>query len=430
MIRLSALVVGSLLFVLIGCGADDEPSASSPPDSGVEAGSTTNPITPTASSSTGDDGPGCVEEFDSDMDYFPDKVAADVSTGWSVDYERNYKVVRTGLADLTGGGEGRFDTYVLVQCGTPAPSLAGDLADATVIEVPVTTTVATYYEDITALYELGVAESIVAIPDAGFLAEAGKVLPTAVTDRVASGEVANFGDTVSAEFFVDLGPDVVFSYSVYGYDDHDLLRDVGVAVVSTLNAAEATPLGDAEWIEFFSLFYNAEVDGAAIFDEVSARYEELRELASSAATAPDAMFVSPYSAEYLEAHLNSWGARLIEDAGGTNLLADPDAPLSPQAVSLEAASEAGLSAAAWLTEFSAFDLSATRADIAGLPVDDFPSVADENVWNIGLTDPDRNLFYGVWSTRPDLLLADVISILHPDLLPDHTMSVLEPPLQR
>lgn len=426
MIRIPALVVGSLLFVLVGCGADDEPSVSAPADTVIDEVSTTTPPTNNPGS---DAASGCIEEFDPDVDYFPDKVAADVSTGWSVTYEGNYKVVRTGLADLTGGGEGRLDTYVLVQCGTPTPALEGDLADATVIEVPVARTVATYYEDITALHELGVAESIVAIPDAGFLAEAGKVLPTSVTDRVESGEVANFGDTVSAEFFVDLGPDVVFSYSVYGYDDHDLLRDADVAVVSTLNAAEATPLGDAEWIEFFSLFFNSEVDGAAIFAEVSDRYEELRDLAGSAGAAPDAMFVSPYSAEYLEAHGNSWGARLIEDAGGTNLLADPEAPLSPQAVSLEAASEAGLSAQAWLTEFSAFDLSAVRTEITGLPVDDFPSVADGNVWNIGLTDADRDLFYGVWSTRPDLLLADLVSILHPELMPDHTMSVLEPPLQ-
>lgn len=96
-------------------------------------------------------------------------------------------------------------------------------------------------------------------------------------------------------------------------------------------------------------------------------------------------------------------------------------------MSLEAAAEAGLTAIVWLTEFSSFDLAGVRAEITGLPVDDFPAVAAGNVWNIGLTDADRNLFYGTWSTRPDLLLEDLVSILHPDLLPDHTMSVLEPP---
>ncbi len=372
---------------------------------------------------------GCVETFDPNVDYFPDRVSADVSLGWSVAYERHYKVVRTGFPDLTGGGQERFDTYVLVQCGTPAPPLEGELADATVIEVPVARVVATYYEDITALFELGVSDSIVAIPDPAFLTEATKALPTSVIDGMESGEVANFGDSVSAEFFVDLGPDVVFSYSVYGYDDHDLLRDADVAVVGTLNAAEPTPLGDAEWIEFFSLFFNTEEEGAAVFDAVSARYEELTRLTASVPQVTGVMFVSPYSAEYLEAHLNSWGARLIEDAGGTNLLADTSAPGNPQSVSLEAAAEAGLTAGIWLTEFSAFDLSSARDNIAGLPVDDFPSVANRNVWNIGLTDADRNLFYGVWSTRPDLLLEDLVSILHPELVPGHTLSVLEPPIK-
>lgn len=428
MIQRGVVPAIALVSLLLGCGSDDSTSApvSATATDDVEAAATDPGPEPTAAPGVRE---GCAQEFDPNADYFPDKVAADVSEGWSVDYAGNYKIVRTGLADLTGGTEGRLDTYVLVQCGTPTPPLEGDLAGATVIEVPVATTVATYYEDITALHELGVADSIVAIPDAGFLTEAGKVLPTSVTDRLESGEVANFGETVGAEFFVDLAPDVVFSYSVYGYDDHDLLRDADVAVVGTLNAAEAAPLGDAEWIEFFSLFYNAEADGSAIFDEVSARYLELTELAATAPQATAAMFVSPYSAEYLEAHLDSWGARLIEDAGGTNLLADTAAPSSPQAISLEAATEAGLVADTWLTEFSSFDLSAVRSDIAGLPVEEFPSVATGSVWNIGLTDADRNLFYGVWSTRPDLLLEDLVSILHPDLLPDHTLSVLEPPIE-
>jgi len=81
-----------------------------------------------------------------------------------------------------------------------------------------------------------------------------------------------------------------------------------------------------------------------------------------------------------------------------------------------------------LTEFSAFDLAEKRESIAAVPFAEFPAVQNKQIWNIGKTDADQNHFYGFWSTRPDLLLQDLVSLLHPDLLPDHTLVVLEPPV--
>lgn len=49
-----------------------------------------------------------------------------------VNYESNYKVLT--YQDPTG--EYPSHTAVLVQCGTPAPELTGDLAGASVVEVP------------------------------------------------------------------------------------------------------------------------------------------------------------------------------------------------------------------------------------------------------------------------------------------------------
>lgn len=45
---------------------------------------------------------------------------------------------------------------------------------ATIIEVPVKNAVATYYEDVTVLFELGLADKVVAIPDPVFIAEGSR----------------------------------------------------------------------------------------------------------------------------------------------------------------------------------------------------------------------------------------------------------------
>lgn len=374
---------------------------------------------------------GCVENYDAARDYFPDKLTVAHSQLWSISYTNHYKVIRTSAGTLTGGSDASApvrQTYVLVQCGTPAPALTGDLTDAQVIEVPARRAIATYFEDVTALYELGLADRLVAVPDYQWLTDLGKPMPTTVTDAVANGSVALLtGETLSVEQVLSLTPDIVFAYSVYGYDDANALRSARIPVVGVLNAAEPLPLGDAEWAKFFAAFFNAEADANRLIDGVAANYTALAAKARTAKDQPAVIMVSPYSAEYLETHRNSWGARLIEDAGGTNLLADSGAT-SPVSIGLESVLDAADRADLWLTEFSLFDLDAKRAELSNVPFDRFPSVRNKQVWNIGKVTTAEDRYYGVWSTRPDLLLADLVALLHPELLPDHRPAILEPPV--
>ena len=75
----------------------------------------------------------CVERFDPSIDYFPDKVALEDATNFTVEYRRSYKVITLNEA-FAGGPPER---YVLVQCGAAVPALTGDLAGAQIIIVPI-----------------------------------------------------------------------------------------------------------------------------------------------------------------------------------------------------------------------------------------------------------------------------------------------------
>src|SRR5436190_12724828 len=76
---------------------------------------------------------GCVQQYDAAKDYFPDKVTVEDAVSFAVTYHRSFKVVQ-----VKTGTEGAVERYVLVQCGTPAPPLKGDLAAAEVVTVPIT----------------------------------------------------------------------------------------------------------------------------------------------------------------------------------------------------------------------------------------------------------------------------------------------------
>ena len=60
---------------------------------------------------------GCVDSYDANVDYFPDKVSVEYAHNFSVEYFNNYKLV--SMLPWTGADSQM--QYLLVQCGTPIP---------------------------------------------------------------------------------------------------------------------------------------------------------------------------------------------------------------------------------------------------------------------------------------------------------------------
>ena len=68
----------------------------------------------------------CADSYDAETDYFPDKTEAQYAKEWQVEYFDNYKVL-TVDTDTSPDVQNNIK-YVLVQCGTPAPAISGELA--------------------------------------------------------------------------------------------------------------------------------------------------------------------------------------------------------------------------------------------------------------------------------------------------------------
>ncbi len=82
----------------------------------VVSGPMASAVAPVPGSRSGNVTRGCVDRFDAHADYFPDKVTIEDAANFTVTYARSYKTVTVKQAYAGGPGE----TYVLVQCGTPA----------------------------------------------------------------------------------------------------------------------------------------------------------------------------------------------------------------------------------------------------------------------------------------------------------------------
>jgi iron complex transport system substrate-binding protein len=205
----------------------------------------------------------CIETYDSNVDYFPEKVDSEYSEVWDVEYFNNYKVLTT---HPNVRGEGDDEMIVLVQCGTPAPELTGDLAEALVIETPIDRIFDATGVGLPGIEALGVAETLV-----GWQYEysGAEYLPEIYARRdelIAAGYGANLESVVAVE------PDV---YLIFGSpDERDEQRSLGIPAI-WFDTWTDEPLGAAEQTKFISLFYNLEAEANALFDETEARYQEL-----------------------------------------------------------------------------------------------------------------------------------------------------------
>jgi iron complex transport system substrate-binding protein len=409
--RRAAVVLMVATLALVACGDDDSSTVASTADAGTGAG------TAAAVDANLDT---CVDEFDADVDYFPDKVEAEHATEWDVDYYGNYKVISVNGVQV--GDVGVVDKrYVLVQCGTPTPALTGDLEGAGVFEVPISTVVDGGGAVLGGLEVLGLTASLV-----GWRNEPGGVenLPN-LAARAEAGDISEIGDYGSSpEPIVELDPDLFISYD--GPDEFAQYESVGIPVVYFSPFGE-DGLGAAEQVNWLSLWFNAEAAANEFFEPIEARYIKISEQSQA----------QPEQPTVLIGHVDGDGnfgsgrfnpvaraSRLVTDAGGVDLLADlTPADQSFSQVSLEQAVEIGADADFWFLQ-SYDPVETTAADfIAANPQNaQFPALERGDAFHRFGRSED---YFNSGAVYADELLADMVSILHPELLPDHELVWLE-----
>jgi iron complex transport system substrate-binding protein len=367
-------------------------------------------VVPTPAGPTTNLTDGCVETYDENVDYFPEKVDANFTEGFSIEYYNNYKIL-TIDTPYPGAEEG--SVYLLVQCGTPAPE---GMEDAMVIETPIDTFVSMSTSYLPFLAELGLVDKLVAVDSFGF------VTTEAVRSKIDAGELVEIGAgaEVNIEAVLDLDPDLVMTYASGSsdYDAHPLLQDADVTVVLNAEYLDLSPLARTEWVKFLSAFFNAEGAANSWFDNIVVEYETLRALAAEVTEKPTVFANTPFDGTWFMPGGNSFIAAQLADAGA-NYPWQEDGSMSSLFLDFETVFDVASDADYWINVGffgSLNDLEASDARFA-----DFAAFQNKAVYNY---DARTNEFGGndYWEgaiANPHLVLADLIKIFHPELLPDH-----------
>jgi iron complex transport system substrate-binding protein len=360
----------------------------------------------------------CVESFDPDADYFPDKVIVEYAEGFSVEYFSHYKLVTVLLP--WQGADAPLQ-YLLVQCGTPTPE---GYADTPVIEVPSARFVSMSTSFLPHIVAQGLLDRLVAI-DTPLYTSSPEVLARFEAGDIAEVGGGGSGAAPNVEALVDLEPDLVLTQR-FSADDTNLpvLEQAGLPVVVNADFLDTSPLGQAEWGKFIALFFNTEALAEETFAGVESRYQELAALAAGAADKPTVLANTPFGDTWFLPGGRSYLAQLLADAGAAYLWAD-DESTGSLFLDWETVLDRAVDADFWVNTFQTTldDLLAADERFA-----EFAAVQNGNVYtnNARQNANGGSDYYETGVANPDIILADLIHILHPDLLPDHELYFYKP----
>ena len=305
-------------------------------------------------------------------------------------------------------------TYYLVERDKPVPR---EIRGKRIISVPLKSfvTMSTTYLSFVEL--LDVTDLLIGHDNLSY------IYSPAIQERIKEGKLREIGsgNRVNVEALLDMDPGAVFTYPV-GLPEwyaHPVLETGGLPVVLTAEALENDPLGRAEWILFFSLFFGQEEKGRTLFGEIERAYRESKNLLSDSGVgaSPSVILNNPWQGTWFVPAGENYLPRLISDAGGNYLWASERGAASLP-VSFETVLDRGESADFWLN----VNWNSRSEALASEPRSVlFKAFTRGRIYNLkGRVNADgANDFFESGVARPDLILKDLIYLFHPEVLPKH-----------
>ncbi|HEX8656750.1 MAG TPA: ABC transporter substrate-binding protein [Hymenobacter sp.] len=337
------------------------------------------------------------------------RTTVDFARGFTIAYAGKCKVVtvRNPFEAKTKGIQ-----YLLVPRGTARPA---GYAGAVVIETPIRSLVGLSSMHVALADFLGAADLLVGVGSLKY-ASAPRV-----RQRIAQGKVFEVGEgkELNNELLIAQHPDLVMSTGWPGenLDRFQTLAAAGVPVLINSEWVETTPLARAEWVKVMAVLLNKEDLVNQKFGQVVRDYQRLAALGRRATKRPKVVVGLPFKDVWYVPDADSYLTQFLRDAGTTYAWDRAKAPSGSLALAFETVAPVALTADCWLQTGAA----RTRADILAQDARyaAFAPFKSGRVYNNNrrTNAQGSNDYWESGAVRPDLVLADMLKILHPELLP-------------
>jgi iron complex transport system substrate-binding protein len=305
--------------------------------------------------------------------------------------------------------------YLILKEGVEKPEVEIDA----VVKLPVDRVILTSTTQIPHLDLLGDTDKLIGFPNFDLISS------QQVWGQIESGKMTDLGSGPSAnlEMMIDLQPDWVM-ISTLGEDlrQLDLLGQSGVPALINGEYVEQHPLGRAEWIKFTGILLGKYEEAVGVFQEIEKAYQEAETLIKDQPNLerPKVLSGVLYEDVWYLPGADSWGAKILQNAGGDYVFSDQDGSGSIQ-LSYEYVLDHAMEAPIWIG--SADYESVEQMGDAEPRYRSFLAFQNGSIYTYTKKKgPKGGLeYFELGYVRPDLVLKDLIKILHPQLLPDYDL---------
>ncbi len=332
--------------------------------------------------------------------------------GFAIDYYPAYKVV-----SIFSRAGAKTDTvqYVLLKKGVAAPA---GYKKSQLITIPVKSLVAMSSMHIALADFAGAADIIVGLGSLNY------VTCPAVRANIKLGKVKEVGldGGMNNEMLIAMKPGLVM---VMGnpdakYSKYQTLLGAGVPVMLNSEWLETTPLGRAEWVKLMAALVDREPLVNGKFAAMEKEYNRLAQIGHKALVKPSLICGMPFKGVWYTPDGDSYMATFLKDAGTTYKWINETGTGSLM-LNFETVAPEALKADFWINVGevnSKKDIKAADPRYA-----DFKPFKEGRIYNFNkrVNDLGANDYWESGAVNPQLILGDMIKILHPQLLPGHQL---------
>ena len=304
-------------------------------------------------------------------------------------------------------------TYILKEKDGIVPD---SLKQFPVISIPIQSIVVTSTTHIPALEMLDVQNTLIGFPSTNFISS------TKTRKRIDAGEIREVGvnESLNTEILIDMKPDAIVTFGINNNNSTiDNLKKSGLNVLINGDWTEQSPLGKAEWIKFFGALYDLNTKANTLFNSIESNYNSALALAKKTTVKPTVLSGAMYQDQWYVPQGESWASLFLKDAKANYLWKDSKG-FGSLNLPFEKVFEKGQNAEFWIApgDFSSLkQMSDSNTHYA-----EFASFKNKKVYSYAVNKGPKGgiVYFELASTRPDLVLKDLIKIIHPELLPKYS----------
>jgi iron complex transport system substrate-binding protein len=322
--------------------------------------------------------------------------------GFSMSYDKGY----TKLTIKSPWKNASKDfVYILKEKNIKIPD---SLKKFEIIDVPIQKIVATSTTHIPAIEMLDVLPSLVGFSGLNYISS------PSTRARIKKHKIIEVGnnESLNTEILLSIQPDIVMAFGVNGSNNTlENLQKNGLKIIYNGDWLEENPLGKAEWIKVFGALFLKNKQANLLFSNIENEYKKTQTIALKNQTKPTIMSGAMYQNTWYCPAGNSWMSYFFKDANANYIFANETSQGSlslPFETVLKSCKDANF----WIgtSQFTSFkEMNNNNENYAN-----FKSFQTKKVFTTSLKKGATGgvIFYETASQRPDLVLKDLVYILH------------------